>query len=528
MYLCGQTIHFTTIMKKLFFSVMALAMGAFAFVSCNKDDDKNEKNGGQDKFLPYEQQQKIIEQSVEGLAQNIDFNSLAGSVTTLINSLYKAEGYVIDWRAGIEIAAAEDSIFAGKISAIKELFNSSDINLNLEPLYFEADIEFDSVPATYYYNSVDDSINAYPYYPRHGGSEYMGGVLIPVIKNINHNTDRFLLNFKTIDEHEVNVSLKGSCDKEARFAWVTGKETKNVNLPNFIDFSLTLDNKNVLTFGGGLDTDFNVVVKGDRNGEENSSFKVSEVTAYGQNLAFMANATIDSYTVSANAVYGARSGLNVDARVLMYGKEALSVNATVDATLDEHINWCEVPTILSWLMNYELVRGLNVSAALGGDQIKVVAGLKENPVKYQEVLNAVAMIVGGSTPDPEAVKAMVDKINEILVGEIYFKGYDKPQAKLRLVYEAPAPEGTKGEVSSMLSSITEAIAQSGLRILVDTYDAEGNEVTITVSEYFGKINLQGALSTVVSNFKQAFGPLMSMIDRHDEELDGKIRDEEVL
>jgi len=505
-------------MRKLFFSVMALAMGAFAFVSCNKDDDKNEKNGGQDKFLPYEQQQKIIEQSVEGLAQSIDFNSLAGSVTTLINSLYKAEGYDIDWKAGIEIAAGADSIFAKKVNAIKELFNSSDINLNLEPLYFEADIEF--IPNTEIGGITDpDSIP----------NDSIGGitnVLLPSINVINHNSDRFLLNFKTIDEHVVTVSLKGTCDREARFAWVTGKETKNVNLPNFIDFSLTLDNKNVLTIGAGLDTDFNVVVKGDRNGD--SSFKVSEVSAYGQNLSFNANATLDSYTVSANAVYGARSGLNVDAHVLMYGKDALSVNVNVDATLDEHINWREFTSILSWLMNYELVRGLNVNAVLGGDQIKVVAGLKENPVKYQEVLNGVAMIAGGSTPDPEAVKAMVDKINEILVGEIYFKGYDKPQAKLRLVYEAPAPEGTKGEVSSMLSSITEAIAQSGLRILVDTYDAEGNEVTITVSEYFGKINLQGALSTVVSNFKQAFGPLMSMIDRHDEELDGKIRNEEVL
>ena len=505
-------------MRKLFFSVMALAIGAFAFVSCNKDDDKNEKNGGQggqDSFLPYEQQQRIIEQTVGGLAQNIDFSGLAGSVSTIINSIYKVEGRDIDWKAGIEAAAAQDAMMARKIGAIKQMIESDDIDLkNLNALYFEADVEFVETVV------VDSTL-----YLMYGGrSEDLlssDTVLIPVLKNVNHNADRFKLNFKTTDNHVLSVTLKGSSDKDARFTWldIRKNETKNVNLPNAIDLSVTLDGQNLLSGDASLDTDFNVVLSGyyDKNSENDTVFKVSDASVYGQNLSFNANVAIDKYAVTANAVYRANTGLNVAAKALMEGKEALSVNVNVDATLTEQINWADYASILSWCMDYNKVRGLSADAAIGGDQIKVVAALKENPVKYQEVLSTAMMIVGGSTPEPEAVKAMIDKFNEIFVGEVYFKGYDKPQAKLRLVYEAP--EGTKGEGSSMLSSITEAIAKSGLRILVDTYDADGNEVTITVNEYFGKINLQGALATVVSNFKQAFGPLMELIDRHDAQQD---------
>lgn len=514
-------------MKKLLFSVMALAMGAFALVSCNKDDDKNdEKNGGQEKFLPYEQQQRIIEQSVEGLAQTIDFNDLAASLTTVINSVANLAGNEVDWNFGLEIAAGQDPVLGRKIAAIKELLKSDDINIVLDNLYFEADIEFAPKPSTGggYLDTV--------YSQRRGGGvpgDSIAVTLIPVVKNVIHNTDRFKLNFKTVDNHVISVILKGSNDKDARLSWVdTRKETtKNVNLPNVIQLSMAVDGKNIVSFDGSLDTDFNVVAKGyyDRNAENDTTFKVSEVTAYGQNLSLTANLAIDKYAVSANAVYSARSGLNVDAKALLYGNEALTVNVNLDVTLDEHINWAEPLSLMNWAMDYEKVRGLNATAVLGGDQIKVVAALKENPVKYQEIMTGIAPFIAGITPEPDAVKAMVDKFNEIFVGEVYFKGYDKPQAKLKLIYEEPSA-GTKANI---LSSVMDALNASGLRILVETYDAKGNVVMITFNEYFGMINLQGALATLRSNFQQAFAPLLGLLASDDgKQFVSRPRDFEVL
>lgn len=490
---------------------MALAMGAFVFVSCSKDDDKNdEKNGGQDKFLPYEQQQRIIEQSVEGLAQAIEFNDLATSVNTVLGSVANLAGNKIDWNFGLEIAAGQDPVLGRKIAAVKELLKSDDINIVLDGLYFEADIEFAPKPSTGggYLDTV--------YSQRRGGGvpgDSIAVTLIPVVKNVIHDTDRFKLNFKTVDNHVLSVILKGSNSKDARLSWVdTRKETtKNVNLPNAIQLSMTLDGKNILAFDGSLDTDFNVAVKGyyDRKAENDTTFNVSELKAYGQNLSVNANLAIDKYAFNANAVYTASTGLKVDAKALLDGKEALSVNVNIDATLDQYTNWADYTTIMSWAINPENVRSLDATAVLGGDQIKVVAALKENPVKYQEIMNGIAPFIAGSTPDADVVKAMIDKFNEIFVGEVYFKGYDKPQAKLRFVYEAPTEKTKAG--SSIFSSLMENVANSGLRIMVDTYDAEGNEVTISFNEYFGKINLQGSLATLKSNFEQAFAPLIGML-----------------
>ena len=272
--------------------------------------------------------------------------------------------------------------------------------------------------------------------------------------------------------------------------------------------SITLDGKNVLSAGGLLDTDFNVAVTGyyDRSAENDTTFKVSEVKAFGQNLTLNANVAIDKYAVEASAIYGASTGLNVEAKAMIEDREALALNVNLDATLDEYINWADYTTILSWAMNPENVRSLKAKAVLGGDQIKVVASIKENPVKYQEILSPAMMFMGGGAPEADAIKTMIDKANEIFVGEIYFKGYDKPQAKLRIVYEEPTEKTKAG--SSIFSSLIDNISNSGLRIMVDTYDAEGNEVTISFNEYFGKINLKGALDIVKTNFEEAFSSVI--------------------
>ena len=479
---------------------MALAMGAFALVSCNKDDKNDEKNGGQEKFLPYEQQQKIIEQSVEGLAQTIEFKDLAGSVSTILENVVKLANHEILWEWGLE-NACQDSLFAVKFAAIKELLNSDEIDFNLAPLYMEANITFmPNIPV----GIVDpDSTNE--------GAEFDPDevALLPIIEVVNHNSDCFKANF-IVEDHVLVVTLKGSNEKDVRMAWVDTKkgETKNINLPNIIDLSITLDGKNVLSAGGLLDTDFNVAVTGyyDRSAENDTTFKVSEVKAFGQNLTLNANVAIDKYAVEASAIYGASTGLNVEAKAMIEDREALALNVNLDATLDEYINWADYTTILSWAMNPENVRSLKAKAVLGGDQIKVVASIKENPVKYQEILGPAMMFMGGGAPEADAIKTMIDKANEIFVGEIYFKGYDKPQAKLRIVYEEPTEKTKAG--SSIFSSLIDNISNSGLRIMVDTYDAEGNEVTISFNEYFGKINLKGALDIVKTNFEEAFSSVI--------------------
>ena len=73
------------IMKKLFFSVMALTIGAFAFVSCDKDDNKEENRKEEEnvKYLTLAEQQDIIGNLSQQLADKIDFTQIQEAIAML-------------------------------------------------------------------------------------------------------------------------------------------------------------------------------------------------------------------------------------------------------------------------------------------------------------------------------------------------------------------------------------------------------------------------------------------------------------
>ena len=75
-------------MKKLFLCMLALATGAFAFVSCDKEkDDVNDASKDRQKYenvLSYERQQDILSNALTSVVQVIDFTSLSQTLQSIM------------------------------------------------------------------------------------------------------------------------------------------------------------------------------------------------------------------------------------------------------------------------------------------------------------------------------------------------------------------------------------------------------------------------------------------------------------
>lgn len=491
-YICTDYLPNETIMRKLLFSVMALTIGALAFTSCDKEKEEDRKEEQKTaKYLSVEDQQSMITNAITGIAESIDFTNLAQVAEIAVEEL----GYPLNFDGAFDAMLEQDPILARKIEGLKRLMESEQISFDFESMYFEADIAFKDT-------LINDSPAYYPY-----------------LVKVNHNADRFLINIEAVDKHVYTLSLKGSNDTESRLTVVSKEKTTSAILPNSIDFSLSLDGNNILSAGGDYTTDFRVVAETEYNQEEQSE-KYSRLTLSGNSFSSKGKLSIDKYTLSGTATYTAQGGLKADAKYLVSGNEALSLNAHIDATLSEYTNWLESSEIAAWAMDYNAVRSISINAALGGDQVKAVIGLKENPVQYSEILTPIMSFVADVPIEPEAIQAMVEKFNEIFVGEFWFKGYDKPQATFKLAYKTPeSAEKINVEDGDIFSIVMAKIAASGLYIVVDSYDKDGKEITIPAREYFGKIDVSVFAQKVVANFEAAFGPLLSMING-DEEHEG--------
>ena len=70
-------------MKRLFFSVFALALGSFVFMSCDDDEKIDGKSGDNEKYMTVAEQQKAIQTSLEGVADAIQFTEFSNAMNVV-------------------------------------------------------------------------------------------------------------------------------------------------------------------------------------------------------------------------------------------------------------------------------------------------------------------------------------------------------------------------------------------------------------------------------------------------------------
>jgi len=111
----------------------------------------------------------------------------------------------------------------------------------------------------------------------------------------------------------------------------------------------------------------------------------------------------------------------------------------------------------------------------------------------------------------ESVNRLLGYLNSRVKGELYFKGYNGPQAKIRFIYDAESA----GEIQEIdfkkikTDALLNNLKNSGLRVMIDTYDSEGYAVTLSFQEYFDAIDFKALGNTIVSKFKSAVGSQVS-------------------
>ena len=110
------------IMKRLFFSVFALTLGAFTFISCNDDDKINNDDNDGGRFLTVPEQQQAITSALDGVADAIQFTEFSNA----LGFVQEIMGREINPRDLIQILASpaiqEDTVFHEKLAKAMILF----------------------------------------------------------------------------------------------------------------------------------------------------------------------------------------------------------------------------------------------------------------------------------------------------------------------------------------------------------------------------------------------------------------------
>ena len=278
--------------------------------------------------------------------------------------------------------------------------------------------------------------------------------------------------------------------------------------------SVTIGNNTVLAANFGYETDFQVQVEGtgsiirkEVEGVKPDKFKLTKLILNGEELSLNAGVTLDKYSILAGVDYDKENGVNITAKAQMLGADILSIRAKIDATLSENLDWKNLMgSILPWLTNPDrMARGGQIEAVLGNDDIKLLASFD---LTDNEIVTALMALVLGqpkTQEDFDKARNMVEYLNNRIKGELYFKGYADPQAKIKFIFD-PESVGEKN-ISKLddMDAMRENINKSGIHVMVDTYDSNGYAVTVSFQEYFGDIDIKTIGKTIVSKFKTAFG-----------------------
>lgn len=454
-------------MKRLLFSVLALSIGAFAFVSCDKDDEKEEKRGS---YLSIEAQQNLFTEAFIKSGEQVEFEGLAESVRNIIYN-FAGRPLIVD-SAYAQIK--QDREAARKMNAIKEMDGE---NISFDGLYFGVDLVLNETVVE------GDTI------------------MLAQVQKINHNVDRFIINMES-NKHVLNSSLKVSASRTGAVEVNTpGKEgatnVEIVKLPSVVSFAVKMDGNPVLGADVNISSDY--LIKIVEVLDDNDDTKVESVTINGSNLNMNGAVSVGNCSFGGKLSYTEQAGINIGAAAKVNGSEILGADINIKAVLANNTNYADLGNLMGLAMTG--INGVSANARLNSDEIVFKAEISKNPV------NVIMPILAATE---EEMPALIDSLKDAFKCGIYFKGYSEPQAKLTFVYQpVDKSDIVQTESESIIDQLVAAIANSGISVLVDTYNAEGKKIVVPAKEYFGKIDVAQFAQGMTEKFNAAFAETLA-------------------
>lgn len=118
--------------------MVALTLGIFAFVSCDRDDDSNDRGDIAGKVLTLKQQQQIFSNSLNGIVQKVDFSDLNEAIAPIASKI----GMKFDLdKFMLSLAISGNRKLYEKVRVISNLFSGDTVCIDFESLYLLADID---------------------------------------------------------------------------------------------------------------------------------------------------------------------------------------------------------------------------------------------------------------------------------------------------------------------------------------------------------------------------------------------------
>lgn len=477
-------------MKRLFFSALALTLGAFVFWSCDNDDELDkEKPAERGTFMTVQQQNDAFQDNLNSIVEAIDFTELSSAAEIVANEVGKKWSLMSLMPLSEDSVLMSDTAFISKMSYAMQLATGNyesfeDMDIDLRPLYMAADVY------------VVDSV----FY----------GDTIPMVsvQNVKHDVDYLLLNV-FIEDHAITFKARmEQGDNEFEYENVERKINATFALPELVEMTLTLDGKVLADVKGELESDYTAVVKND--GDKTVTINGSKTSAKGY-------VKVAGYELNGELNFDKATGANAKLAAKYGTSELISMNYNMDATM-VGVDMTDSAQVIAWIQNPEKLKSISMNASLCGGNIEFKFKTF-NPFKDEELAKILRsqMMPGAKLTEEQKVK-MCERINEILDGGFYFKGFKDPQAKLKFVYREIAdkakPITDNEEIVNAVGAdaidlISEVLFKLGAYTMLVVHDDEGYEKEIQLEEYFTGINTESLKQALLEKILGAFGPVIA-------------------
>ena len=479
-------------MKRLFFSVLALTLGAFVFWSCDKEEEIDNGKGKpaeRGSYMTVQQQRDAFQDNLNGLVEAVDFTDLSQAAEVIAEAAGKKWSLMSLMPVLTDTVLAKDSLFAVRLSYIFALANGDfevfeGTNMDLSPIYMAADIHV-----------VDTIIE----------QDTIAAILF---KNYRTDVDRLSLNV-FIENHIISLNVKiEPGETELDYTNVPKNITSSIALPEVVDITLTLDGKVLADIKSNFTSDYTVSYTSD---DENSwviegSKSSAEGTVKVAGYEFYGKLDFDD-AVGATGKFTAKSG----------NTELIACNIKMDAVMTG-VDMTDSAQVLAWAQNPEKLKSISLGGSLRGGKIELKLSA-ENPFKDEELAKILrSQMMPGAKLTEEQEAKMVERINEVVDGGFYFEGFKEPQAKLKFVYREiaddakPITENEKitGVVGAdVIDAISEVFFKGGAYTMLTVHDDEGYEKDIQLEEYFTGIDTESIQQALMQKVLAAFGPVIA-------------------
>lgn len=389
-------------MKKSLFALLALVSCTFAMLSCDKDKKNNED---EEVYLTLAEQQQIVGNVLQQVADKIDLTQLENAVSKLA----PLKDLPFD---DIFEAAKEDAVLGQIIDQFRQMEDETgNLDLDLSRLNYRFNLKF--VP-------VGEGVGSYMR-------------VTPQFELVSSNHDRFQIDMINSGQ-VVSVWLKGEGSKTT-VEYLDG-ESHYISVPRIIKLGLDIDGKGLFGLTADIDTDLKVkrhsyAIKSRLDDGYDDSGSDFSIECSRLNLALTLNAA--QYAVNGVLNYVPATGFKLSASIADASSktELLKIDAGLDGTLQKEIVLDEA-FIMAWVMDSKSCRKVWADASVLSGEVSVKMSL-DNPfdgIPAQDRVEYMNYIDSDEDMPANLRNRLMGQIMPYFNNGIYFKGYDSPQSKL--------------------------------------------------------------------------------------------------